>query len=49
MDKKYPNGSYCDIKSRVVVIPGPSREKVKKMAKIYSSSPKKNWTKVRLH
>ena len=46
---KYPNGSYCDIKSRTLVLPGPSQEEVEKMAKKYSSSPKRNWKKVKLH
>ena len=46
---KYPVGSYCDIKSHVVIIPGPSQEEIEKLARKYNSSPRKNWTKVRLH
>ena len=46
---KYPKGSYCDVATHVVVIPGPSQEEIEKLARKYNSSPKKNWTKVRLH
>lgn len=49
MKKLYPYGAYCDIKSHVVVLPGPTREEVEKANKKYSSSPKKNWVKVKLH
>ena len=50
MSKKleYPYGSYCDVKRRTVVLPGPSQEEVEKLMKKYSSSPKINIKKIRV-
>ena len=45
----WPNGSYCNIRTRVVHIPGPSQEEIEKIARKYSSSPKKTFVKVKLH
>lgn len=43
---KWPNGAYCDIKSRAIYLPyDPQYEKKFSRA----SSPKKCWKKVKMH
>lgn len=44
-----PFGAYCDVKTKVLVYPGPTQEYVDKMSKESRSYGRKVWKKVKMH